>query len=174
MAEGARERLQHAQLLQCCEKALAAVGYDLVAMEYAREAHGRILRIFIDHQQGELPAQRGDKPRRIDHKDCERASRHLSAVLDVEDPIAEPYRLEVSSPGVLRPLQKERDFRRFIGFAVQVKTSDPIDGRKSFKGMLEDVSDGVVRVRDIDGGERAALWSIPFLSIRKAQLAEEY
>lgn len=152
-----------------CEAALRAVGFDLVDLEFGREGRGLVLRVFIDHPQGDAPADRHTPVRRITLDDCRRASRHLGTVLDVEDTIAEPYSLEVSSPGVQRSLRKERDFRRFTGFRVRVTTSEPIDGRNSFCGTVGGFEQGMVTV---EGQE--AVWELPITKIRKARLDEDY
>jgi ribosome maturation factor RimP len=97
--------------------------------------------------------------------DCAEISRAVSAILDVEDPIKEAYQLEVSSPGIDRPLIKPEDFERFAGFEVRVETDRPIDGQRKFKGRLLGLADGAVRLA-LPDGERA----LPLSSIRKAKL----
>ena len=97
--------------------------------------------------------------------DCADVSRQLSGILDVEDPIPERYVLEVSSPGLDRPLTKREDFQRFIGEEVKVRTRQPLDGQRNFKGRLVDVE----RERVIlDVGEKTM--SLGFDSIEKARL----
>jgi ribosome maturation factor RimP len=161
-------------LERTCEAALGAVGYDLVDLELGRQGRGWVLRVFIDHPQGDAPADRDTPVQRITHEDCQRASRQLSTVLDVEDPIAEPYSLEVSSPGVQRPLRKECDFLRFAGFRVRVTTSEPIDGRKSFSGTLGRAEHGRVWVEGQDVKGQNVVWDLPIAKIRKARLDEDY
>lgn len=158
-----------ARLEQICEAAVRAVGYELVDLEYGRAPHGWVLRVFIDHVHGDEPARRGDAPRRISHEDCRRASDQLGTCLDVEDPLADAYALEVSSPGVYRRVRKERDFRRFMGFRVRVKTREPVAGRRNFMGEIAEVGADVVRIKD---GDR--IWELPLAGISKAELAEEY
>lgn len=97
--------------------------------------------------------------------DCAEISRAVSAILDVEDPIKEAYQLEVSSPGIDRPLIKPADFERFAGFDAKVETDRPIEGQRKFKGRLLGVADQVVRLA-LPDGERA----FPLSSIRKAKL----
>lgn len=82
--------------------------------------------------------------------DCARVSRAISAVLDVEDPIEGNYTLEVSSPGIDRPLVREQDFERFAGFDVRIDTKAPVRGRKRFTGPLLGISDGIVTIKDED------------------------
>ncbi|MBK8480300.1 MAG: ribosome maturation factor RimP [Proteobacteria bacterium] len=156
------------RLDRLCESALQAVGYQLVELELVRERTGWLLRVFLDHPQ-DGPADRSVAPRRINHDDCRRASHQLGTVLDVEDPIGFAYRLEVSSPGVFRPVRKERDFVRFSGFQARIKLREPLEGRKSLAGELRGAEGGVVTLLE-DGRE----WRLPLGLIRNAQLAEEY
>ena len=97
--------------------------------------------------------------------DCAEISRAVSAILDVEDPIKEAYQLEVSSPGIDRPLIKPADFERFAGFEARVETDRLIEGQRKFKGRLLGVEEGVVRLA-LPEGERM----LPLSSIRKAKL----
>ena len=87
----------------------------------------------------------------IEVDDCARISRAVSAVLDVEDPIAGEYVLEVSSPGIDRPLTRIKDFERYEGYEVKVETAEAIDGRKRFKGVLAGVQDGEVLIEIPEG-----------------------
>ena len=97
--------------------------------------------------------------------DCAEISRAVSAILDVEDPIKEAYQLEVSSPGIDRPLIKPADFERFAGFEARVETDRQIEGQRKFKGQLLGLENQAVRLA-LPEGERA----IPFDAIRKAKL----
>lgn len=97
--------------------------------------------------------------------DCAEISRAVSMILDVEDPIKEAFQLEVSSPGIDRPLIKPEDFERFSGFEARVETDRLIEGQKKFKGRLLGLKDEAVRLA-LPEGER----SIPFAAIRKAKL----
>jgi len=159
-----------AELWRLCEDGLKAVGYELVELEYVREAAGRVLRVFIDHlDRAESPAGPSEPVgSTITHRDCEQASRHLGAVLDVEDPIGTPYRLEVSSPGVRRPLRKEKDFARFSGQTAQVQLREPMEGRRNFTGRLVSACAGVVRL-EVGG----VVVELPLDRIRKACLEVE-
>lgn len=87
----------------------------------------------------------------IEVEDCAKISRGVSAVLDVEDPISGQYSLEVSSPGIDRPLTRPKDFDRYIGYAVKIETAQLIDGRRRFKGVLEGVEDGEILVTIPEG-----------------------
>ena len=99
-------------------------------------------------------------------ENCAEISRALSALLDVEDPIEGAYNLEVSSPGIDRPLVRLEDFARFAGFEAKIETARPVDGRKRFSGRLDGVSEGRVRL-DLGDGEVAA---VPYEDIREAKL----
>ncbi len=107
-------------------------GLELVYVQYRRESHGRVLRLFIDKSGG------------VSLDDCTRVSRQLSDLLDVNLEDIGPYHLEVSSPGTDRPLGKPEDFERFQGHRASIRTLQPINGRKNFKGVLKGISaDGV-------------------------------
>ncbi len=132
-------------------------GCELVEVEFATGRGARVLRVYID------------KPEGITLGDCTNVSRELSAVLDVEDPVPGSYSLEVSSPGLDRPLVKEKDFQRVIGDKVNIKTKTPLDGRKNFKVTIEGVEGGAVTVLDAEGRR----WAIEFDNIDKARLEFE-
>ena len=129
------------------------LGYEFVGVEYQARRRQSLLRVYIDSDEG------------ITLDDCARASDQLSALLDVEDPIRGPYSLEVSSPGVDRPLFLERHFERFRGARVRVKMDLPVGGRRNFKGTLDGCRDGAVIVLQ-DGEEHA----LPLADIGSARL----
>lgn len=133
----------------------------------------RLVRVRVIGQNGQtlqIMAERPDGSFTID--DCEQASRAISPVLDVADPIAGRYHLEVSSPGIDRPLVRPDDFERWAGHEAKIETSVPQAGRKRFRGNIEGCERGEVRLR-IDGpgggGERLLL-GIPFADIAEAKL----
>jgi ribosome maturation factor RimP len=160
-----------ANLFSLCERSLAAVGFELCEVEYARDQGGWVLRVYIDHpldgtpREGTPTLKGAPPPSTITHSDCELASRQLGTVLDVEDLIPNAYRLEVSSPGVRRPLRRERDFARFVGHSVRVQLEAPIDGRKNFVGQLRSVSEGQLGV-EVDG----RLFQLPLVGVKRARL----
>ncbi|MBW2731002.1 MAG: ribosome maturation factor RimP [Deltaproteobacteria bacterium] len=156
------------RLEKLIDTALETLGYALVEVEHTREGGGLVLRVYIDHP-ATGPAQRGTPPRRVTLEDCGRVSRHLGTVFDVEDLVDTAYRLEVSSPGVLRPLRKVRDFERFVGFAVKVRMKEPIAGQRSFVGQLVAV-EGEKATIDVDGVQH----SLSVAGVKKARLDEEY
>ena len=136
---------------------LEFAGMELVHLEMKREPGGLLLRLYIDKQGG------------VSLDDCARISRQLSAQLDVEDPIEGRYTLEVSSPGLDRPLFTDHDFARFAGRQIRLSTHVPLDGRRHFQGRLEGILDGSVRVT-LEGGREV---SIPRDQVARARLEVE-
>ena len=131
-------------------------GMELVDIEYKiGRGRGRgILRLYID------------KPDGIKIDDCERVSKRIDSILDKSDIIGGRYLLEVSSPGLDRPLKKEEDFKRFIGRLIKVKTFSPIDNQKTFVGTLKDYKEEVVTLEIKEG----KIIEIPMKNIAKANL----
>lgn len=123
------------------EELLPSMGLELVEVQFRREQHGWVLRVFIDTAEGVT----------LEH--CSRVSRELSDFLDVEDIIDHKYHLEVSSPGLERKLYKTADFQRFCGRRAKVKLQEPVDGRKTFIGVISGV-DGETIVLLTEGGEK--------------------
>ncbi|HYA38044.1 MAG TPA: ribosome maturation factor RimP [Candidatus Methylomirabilis sp.] len=142
-----------ADLRKLLEPGVSAMGFELVDVELAGSHHNPTLRVYIDSPAG------------VTVDNCADVSRQLSALLDVEDPLPGHYTLEVSSPGLDRPLVKPDDFRRFVGETIKVKMHQPILGRKNFAGRLVEVAtDHVVVEVDkehydlaFEGMERARL-----------------
>ena len=118
-------------------------GLELVHLEMKNEPGGCLLRLYIDKEGG------------VTLDDCSRISRQLSAQLDVDDPIPHRYTLEVSSPGLDRPLHSDSDFKRFAGRTVRLSTNAPIDGRRNYRGRLLGLIDGAVHLALDEGGEIA-------------------
>ena len=132
-------------------------GYELTNIEYKKEGIDWFLRLFIDGENG------------VGLEDCQKVSRAVGDKLDMEDPIPHSYTLEVSSPGVERPLKKERDFHRFEGELVQIRTFSPVSGQKNFRGKLEGFKDGEIHL-ETDGNSVA----IPLENVSKAHLLVEF
>jgi ribosome maturation factor RimP len=105
------------------------LGYELLGVEYVPSGKSSILRLYIDSEKG------------IGVDDCEVVSRQVSAIMDVEDPISGQYNLEVSSPGIERPLFSIVHYMRFLGHEVRIKTYRPIKGRRKFNGTIGSVSE---------------------------------
>ncbi len=140
---------------QAAEPLCLSEGVELVHVEYQREPSGRTLRIYID------------KPHGITLDDCAHISRQLGDILDVALDMDESYRMEVSSPGVPRPMGRRDDFQRFRGGKAKLKTAKAVDGQKNFTGTLEGVDGTDVRLRV---GDRTM--SIAFVDIVRAHLIQ--
>ncbi|MFQ5488942.1 MAG: ribosome maturation factor RimP [Gammaproteobacteria bacterium] len=151
MVHQADERLQ-----RLLEPVVNMLGYELVGIEYFPTGHHYILRVYIDKEAG------------ITLDDCEIVSRQVSALLDVEDPIRGQYTLEVSSPGLDRPLFTPEHFSRFSGKQVKLRLSTPLNGRRNYKGRLQGLDDGKVML-EVDG----ARVDLPLEDIEKARLVPE-
>ena len=139
------------------ESVVSPLGYELVGVEYIPQGKNSILRVFIDSENG------------IVLEDCEQVSRQLSSVLDVEDPIKGQYLLEVSSPGLDRPMFKLADYQRFSGQLVKLRLHDMQDGRRKMKGRIEQVVDDRITL-SLDDGEQV---TVCFDDIDKANLVPE-
>lgn len=135
---------------------IEASGVSLVELQFRRETRGWVLRLLIDREGG------------ITLKDCQQVSQELSALLDVESLIDHSYTLEVSSPGLDRPLKKEEDFIRFKGKRVRVQTSEPWEGQRNFEGELQGLEEGWVKL--MVGSKEV---KVPFGCIAKANLKYE-
>jgi ribosome maturation factor RimP len=138
-------------------KAAEGEGMDLVDLEFRREPVGWVLRLFIDKQGG------------VTVGDCQRMSEVVGTLLEVEDPIPHAYTLEVSSPGLTRPLQSDADWERSIGALVRIVTRAAVEGRQAFVGRLLDARKESVTI-DVDG-DRVEL---PRDSIAKARREVEW
>jgi ribosome maturation factor RimP len=142
------------RLLSLLEPLVARLGFELVELEYASGHRRGVLRLFIDGPQG------------VGLDACERVSRAVSALLDVEDPIAGTYTLEVSSPGFDRVLRKPEHFGRFVGSRVFVELKEPREGRRRYTGQLVSVgTDGIELAVDREQVR------VGFTEIGKARLA---
>lgn len=142
------------------EPILRSSGLDLWDMEFQKSGPKWLLRIYIDREIGSG----------VTLKDCETVSRDLSSLLDVEDIIQHPYTLEVSSPGLDRTLSKPEHFARFSGSTVRIKTFQPINKEKVFKGKLLGIFEAFVRIEIKDG----EILAIPMSNVSKASLEVEF
>ena len=144
------------KVISLVEPHLEKQGLELVSLDYrsGRRAH---LCLYID------------KPGGVTLEDCEAVSHTVSDLLDAYDPIPQSYILEVSSPGVERPLTREKDFERFQGEAVKVYTDQPVDGKKKFNGTLDGIKDRCVALNLEEGGQV----EIPLDKINKAHLCNK-
>ena len=149
-----RQQVLRARISELAEKIASSLGMEVVLVEIKGSGNRSVVRTFIDQPGG------------ITLDDCERFSRRLSVSLDVEDWIPSSYTIEVSSPGIDRPLVKESDFQRFCGEHATVRTTMPIDGRKNFKGRIADVTEGRVKLEIAPGNTV----KIALMDIEKANL----
>jgi ribosome maturation factor RimP len=172
-------------LWRLLEPPIEGAGLELVELQWNRETEGWVLRVFIDRPEGpQVPGPgngAGDgsdegnddasvfEPMYVSHEDCEQVSRDLSATLDVADSIHHAYRLEVSSPGIDRPLRRERDFARFAGQEAKIRTADAVEGRRNFSGVLRGAKDGQVQI-DCEG----KLYQLPIAIIVRANLVPDW
>lgn len=143
------------RVLPLAEPLAASLGLELVDVEFLKEGSGYVLRILVDRDGG------------VTHKDCEALSSVLGDELDKIDPIEESYFMEVSSPGIERPLKKEGDFLRFSGNRVRIKLYSPLDGKKSVIGTLRGMEKNLILVED----ENNNLIRIPLAEVAKANLS---
>jgi ribosome maturation factor RimP len=139
-------------------RAAEAEGLRIAWLELKRRGGSWVFRVFIEREDGDVGLS-----------DCERVGERLGLLLDVEDPIDTAYTLEVSSPGLDRPLHDEKDYRRFAGRLARVTTRRALSGRRRFAGRLAGVEDGAVLV-DEPSGERVRL---PLSAIEKGRLEVE-
>lgn len=130
----------------------------------------RLVRVKLSGSTLQIMAERPDGSFTID--DCEQASRAISPMLDVEDVISNRYFLEMSSPGIDRPLVRQEDFERWAGHEAKIEMTVPQAGRKRFRGALEGVADGEVRlfIDNPEGGAEKLLIGVPFADIGEAKL----
>lgn len=135
------------------------LGYALVRVKVTQE-NGCTLQIMAEDETG-----------RFAITDCERLSKDISPVLDVEDPIDREYHLEVSSPGIDRPLVRARDFRAYLGHEAKVELADALDGRKRFRGLIAGVTDDTVTIRIPDAPKDTdPNFVLPLVSLAEAKL----
>jgi ribosome maturation factor RimP len=145
-----------------------AEGFDLVELEYVREPQGWVLRLFIDRPGRDPMSKEGG----IGLEECAKVSHAVETALEVEDLVPHAYALEVSSPGINRPLRRPEHFAKVVGKRVKVKTFGPIGtpARKSFTGTLVQSSASDITVQ-VEGG---GAFQIPFRDIAKANLDFEF
>lgn len=160
MSTATRTQRVRQTVIDLVDPVVMAEGYELVDAEYVMARGRPILRLFIDT----VPP--GTPERGVTVEDCTHVSRLVSDLLDVEDVVPGEYTLEVSSPGMFRPLTKPEHFERAIGERVKVKTYEKLEGRKTFTGRL-DARDGEAVAVTVDDGTR---FRIPTDAIAKANL----
>lgn len=147
-----------AQVQELIEPAVTALGYELWGVQLLSQGRHSTLRIFID------------KPEGINIDDCAAVSHQVSGILDVEDPIKSQYTLEVSSPGIDRPLFKLEQYQRYVGEGIALRLRTPVAGRRKFSGLLKAVEADNIIVRVEEENEEYVL---PFESIDKANIVSK-
>jgi ribosome maturation factor RimP len=152
------------QLRELIAPVCVDAGYELVDIEYkSGGGRGALLRVYIDYA--------AELNKSISFEDCEKLSRELSAILDVEDPIVNKYSLEVSSPGIDRPLRTPEHFRRFVGQEAKVSLREGLDGRRNFTGLLVEVSEtGSSVTINVDGNQ----FELPIADVSSAKLVPDW
>jgi ribosome maturation factor RimP len=156
------------QIRGVAERVARSYDLEIFDVQFRRESPGWVLRIFLD-----LPSTDG-QPAPADAsvtvQDCERVSRDLSAILDVEETIPQSYTLEVSSPGLDRPLRVAADYRRFAGRIAKIVVSEAVDGQKHFEGRLKGLEHDSVVIETTPGKRQL----IPLTLITRARLEVEF
>ncbi len=153
--QGAREIIR-----SVAERVTSSRGFELVDVEVKRERGGHFVRLYVDKEGG------------IGLDELQTVSEEVSAILDAEDPIDSSYTLEVSSPGLDRPLRSEADYRRFVGRLVKLSSYEPWEGRRHWTGRLQSVEDGAVTV-SLEK-EKGATARIPLAKIAHGRLEVEF
>src|SRR5438132_8715393 len=156
------------QVREIATRVAGSYGLDIFDVQYRREGPGLVLRVRIDRPWNGRPGATAEESVSVD--DCARVSRDLSAVLDVEDVIPTAYTLEVSSPGLDRPLRRAADYARFAGRRAKLVMREAVDGQSFFKGTLGGIDGGEVLI-DADDGRRHR---VPIGVITRAHLEVEF
>ncbi|HUL75386.1 MAG TPA: ribosome maturation factor RimP [Vicinamibacterales bacterium] len=162
-----------ARLRAAAARIAAAYGLDIFDVQCRRESIGWVIRVILDRPTTGSAGSTGSGEESVSIDDCRRVSEDLSALLDVEDDLTagidRAYTLEVSSPGLDRPLRHEADYRRFAGRLAKIVTRIPVDGQSHFEGRLSGVDEGMVLVVQ---GKR--VHRVPLDAISRARLAVEF
>jgi len=153
------------QIRAIAERVARSHGLEIWDIVSRRETTGQIVRVFIDR-----PGPAATAEESVSIEDCEQVSRESGTILDVEDPLPFAYTLEVSSPGLNRPLRGEQDYRRFAGRLAKLVVSEAVDNQTAFEGRLRGVEDGTVLLE----GPKARMHRLPLRLITRARLAVEF
>jgi len=173
--QGIFTRLGHQleRVRDAAERVARSYGLDVFDVQLRREAVGLVLRVIIDRPDPGRPVPPEEDA--VGIEDCQRVSHDLSALLDVEedelgtDALGQAYTLEVSSPGLDRPLRHEADYRRFNGRKAKLVTTEPLNGQSAFAGRLAGVTEGVVLLE-----EGRKVHRVPLAQIKRARLDVEF
>ena len=153
------------QIRAIAERVAASRGLEVWDIQSRREAVGHVVRVFIDR-----PGPAATPEESVSIEDCEQVNREMSTILDVEDPLPFAYTLEVSSPGLDRPLRDARDYARFAGRLAKVVVSQAIDNQKAFEGRLRGVDEGDVLLEAANGRKHR----LPIRLITRGRLEVEF
>jgi ribosome maturation factor RimP len=155
--------LEHIRAI--AERVAAARGLEIWDIQSRRETGGHVVRVFIDR-----PGPSATPDDSVSIEDCEQVNREIGTILDVEDPLPFAYTLEVSSPGLDRPLRGIDDYRRFSGRLAKVVVSEPVDNQKAFEGRLNGVEGDIVLLE----GPKGRVHRLPMRLIARGRLAVEF
>ena len=151
------------QIFAIAERVASSHGVEVFDVQLRRESVGWVLRVVLDRQDSSVD----DDGISVD--DCQKVSQDLNAVLDVEDALDHAYTLEVSSPGLDRPLRTPGEYQRFVGRLAQIVVSEAINGQTFLKGRIQEVTDGTVLLES-----NSRLHRVPFEIISRAKLEVEF
>ena len=153
------------QIRAIAERVARSHGLEVWDIVSRRETTGQIVRVFIDR-----PGPAATAEESVSIEDCEQVNREIGTILDVEDPLPFSYTLEVSSPGLDRPLRDEQDYRRFAGRLAKIVVSEAVDNQKAFEGRLRGVEDRAVLLE----GPKGRVHRLPLQLITRARLDVEF
>jgi ribosome maturation factor RimP len=153
------------QIRAIAERVAASRGLEIWDIQSRREASGHIVRVFIDR-----PGPAATPEESVSIEDCEQVNRELSTILDVEDPLPFAYTLEVSSPGLDRPLRDADDYQRFAGRLAKIVVSEPVDNQKAFEGRLRGLEENTVMLEASNG----RVHRLPMRLITRGRLDVEF
>jgi len=153
------------QVRVIAERVARSHGLEVWDIVSRREPQGQVIRVFIDR-----PGPAATPEESVSIEDCELVSREIGTILDVEDPLPFAYTLEVSSPGLDRPLRGENDYRRFAGRLAKIVVSEAVDNQKAFEGRLRGVDEDAVLLE----GPRGRMHRLPMRLITRGRLAVEF
>lgn len=153
------------QIRAVAERVAASRGLEIWDVQSRREAAGHVVRVVIDR-----PGPAATPEESVSIEDCEQVNREMSTILDVEDPLPFAYTLEVSSPGLDRPLRDAGDYRRFAGRLAKVVVSEAVDNQKAFEGRLRGVENGAVLLESANG----RMHRLPLRLITRGRLEVEF
>jgi len=153
------------QVRAIAERVTRSHGLEVWDIVSRRESSGQVIRVFIDR-----PGPAATPEESVSIEDCADVSREIGTILDVEDPLPSAYTLEVSSPGLDRPLRGAEDYRRFAGRLAKIVVSEAVDNQKAFEGRLRGVEGGAVLLE----GPRGRMHRLPMQLITRARLEVEF